>query len=133
MAGAANAEELLVLDHLIRNQSYTPTATWYIGLYTTLPADDASGGVEVSGGSYARQSVTASSGFNAASGGAVTNASAIDFGTASASWGTIVGFGLFTAVSGGTLKYFGSLSANKTVASGDGCKFNAGQLSVTLD
>jgi len=133
MAGLTNTQENAILDHIVRNQAYTPKTTWYVGLYTTLPADDGTGGVEVSGGSYARQSVTASSGFNAASAGLVDNAAAIDFGTATASWGTIVGFGLFDAVSAGTLHIFGSLTASKTVANGDGAKFLAGELNITLD
>lgn len=76
--------------------------TVYIGLFTTMPSDANAGGVEVTGGSYARVALTGL--LNAASGSApsqISNASAITFATATANWGTVVGFGLFDALTAG--------------------------------
>jgi hypothetical protein len=115
-----------ILNHVLRNTAYTSPTTIYVALFTTLPADDGTGGVEVSGGSYARQAVT----FAAPSSGAVANSGAVTFPTATASWGTVLGMGLFDAVSGGNLLYFGALVTSKTVDSGDQISFANAALSV---
>jgi hypothetical protein len=44
-----------VIDHLLRNQAYTPVATVYCSLHTADPG--LTGASEVTGGSYARQSI----------------------------------------------------------------------------
>jgi len=76
--------------------------TPYLALFTTLPGEDGTGGVEVSGGGYAR--VNVSSAFPTPSGtGSVTNSTDINFGTASGNWGNVKGVGILTAASGGQL------------------------------
>lgn len=104
--------------------------TPYIALYTTAPTD-AGGGVEVSGGSYARED---SSGKWAApaAGAIVTNADII-FTTATADWGDVVAFGIFDALAAGNLLYWGDLTATKTVNNGDTFKFLSGNLTLTED
>jgi len=52
MAGKSDYLENKVLDHVLRNTSYTPPATVYLGLFTANPTD-AGGGTEVSGNAYA--------------------------------------------------------------------------------
>ncbi len=82
----------------------------YCGLFTTAPTNDAgTGGVEVSGNAYARQSVPFGAP-NASSGGEPTtvpafstNSDFVLFPAASAAWGTIQAFGLFDSVSGGNM------------------------------
>lgn len=147
MAGKSDYLENKFIDWLFRGQSYTPPATLYIGLYTTVPSADAgTGGVEVSGGSYARASVAASlanwAGTQAAgstvassgTGGQTSNNNVITFAAPTANWGTIAGFGIFDAASGGNMLYFGSLTASKTVNNGDAAPaFAAGALTVTED
>jgi hypothetical protein len=108
-----------LLNHVLRNFAYTSPTTIYVALFTTLPADDGTGGVEVSGGSYGRQSVT----FNAPSGGQVTNNGAVTFPTATASWGTVVGMGLYDAAVAGNLLYYANLTSSKVVDSGDQLSF----------
>ena len=54
MAEFSNFMENKIIDHMLRNQAYTPPATVYVALYTSDPTD-ADTGTEVSGGSYARQ------------------------------------------------------------------------------
>lgn len=115
-----------ILNHVLRNTAYSSPTTIYVALFTTLPADDGTGGVEVTGGSYARQSVT----FAAPSGGSVANSGAVTFPTATASWGTVLGMGLFDAVSGGNLLYFGALATSKTVDNGDQISFANAALTV---
>jgi len=90
------------------------TPTVYVGLFTTAPTSDAgvTGAVEVTGGAYARVATsgatwatpTASSGSEpAVTAGFTTNAATITFPTSTASWGTVVAFGLFDASTGGNL------------------------------
>jgi hypothetical protein len=128
MAGFSDYYENKVIDHMLRNQAFTPPATVYVGLYTAAPTD-AGGGTEVSGGSYARQAVTLA----AASAGATQNSADITFPTATADWGTIVAAGLFDAASAGNLLAWNNLTASKTVNSGDTFKITAGSLTISVD
>ena len=130
MAGLSNFGEDLVLKWLFTTNSATRPTSWYVALYTVAPGESG-GGTEVSGGSYARQAGTFT-----VSGTAPTTASnsgAIEFPTATGSWGTIVAAGIFDASTSGNLIAFADLTASKTIASGDVLRFNAGTLTVTLD
>lgn len=115
-----------ILNHVLRNTAYTSPTTIYVGLFTAMPADDGTGGTEVSGGSYARQSVT----FAAPVTGQVANSALVQFPTATGAWGTILGMGLFDALTGGNLLYYGTLTASKTVGIGDQISFAASALTV---
>jgi len=130
MAGFTNYSEDLVLDWLLTNASATRPTAWYVALYTVAPGETG-GGTEVSGGSYARTAVTFT-----VSGTAPTTASnsgAVEFPTATGSWGTIVAAGIFDASTSGNLLAFANLTTSKTVDSGDVLRFNTGEIDVTLD
>lgn len=116
-----------VLLHVFDNTAYTSPSTVYVGLFTTDPTD-AGTGTEVSGGSYARQSAS----FTVSNNTATTDA-AIEFPTATASWGTITHVGLFDAVSSGNLLAHSSLTADKTIDSGDVLRIPSGDIDITLD
>lgn len=116
-----------VIDHLLRNQAFTPPATIYVALFTVAPTD-AGGGTEVSGGSYARTSFTLA----ASSGGASSNSATITFPTATGSWGTVVAFGVFDASTSGNLLFWADLAANKSVSSGETAEFASGELDVSV-
>lgn len=110
--------------------SGTP-ATWYIALFTAMPAADGTGGTEVAGGSYARVAVTNNAAnFPAAAARAKSNANAITFAQATAAWGTIVGIGFFEVLTVGTPKFIKTLVANKTIGNGDTFSIAATQLSL---
>jgi hypothetical protein len=120
--------ENTILNHVLRNTPYTPSTTIEVYLFTTLPAEAGTGGVEVSGGSYARQTVT----FGAPSGGTVANTGSVTFPQASASWGTVVGLGLYAnSGAGSQLLYFGALTTPKIVDIGDQLSFAASALTVS--
>lgn len=130
MAGLSNYGENLVLTWLLTTSSATRPTTWYVALYTVAPGEGG-GGTEVSGGSYARQAVTFT-----VSGTAPTqaaNSAAVEFPTASASWGTVVAAAIFDASTSGNLLAFADLTTSKTIDSGDVLRFNADTLVVTLD
>lgn len=122
-----------ILDHILGGSDYTRPATVYVAIYTATP-NDAGGGTEVSGGSYARAAVTNNAtNWPAASGGAKSNGSAITFPTPTAGWGTATSFGIFDASTGGNLLYYGNLSANKTIDIDDSVSFAIGALDITED
>jgi hypothetical protein len=110
-----------ITDHLFRGQSYTPPATLWFALFTASP-NDAGGGTEVSGGSYARASLAASlanfagtqgAGTTTASSGtsgATSNNVAVTFPTPTASWGTVTHIGVFDASTGGNLLFHNVLT-----------------------
>lgn len=79
----------------------------YIALFTAVGTDAGTGFTEVSGGSYARQSLAAS--FAAPSGTSpttiVSNA-AISFPTPTANWGTVIAFGIYDALTNGNLLFW---------------------------
>ena len=133
MAGSlSNVTENKVADHLVGKTSFTMPSVW-VGLWTATLDDTSTGSTsgEVSGGSYARKS-TAGSDWNAGSGGVVTNANALAFPTASASWGTVTHFALLDASSAGNIIGWADLTASKTIGNGDTAQFNAGALTVTV-
>jgi hypothetical protein len=117
-----------LLKHAFTNTTYTPAATMYVGLYTAAPTD-AGGGTQVSGGSYARTSVT----FTVSGTSTLcTNSAAVEFTAATASWGTIVAVGVFDASTAGNLLAWADLATNKTIDTGDIFRIPAGDLDITL-
>lgn len=132
MAGSkADYLELELLKWAIGQVNDLGTAcTPYIALYTTAPSD-AGGGVEVSGGSYARED--SSGKWAAPAAGAVANDAEIAFTQATGDWGTVLAFAILDAVSGGNFLYWGDLTASKVVNSGDTFKFPIGNVSLTED
>jgi hypothetical protein len=124
-----------ILDHILGNASWGPAATVYVGLWTATLSDTSTGATagEVSGGSYARVAVTNNAtNFPAASGGAKTTGAAVDFGTASGSWGTVTDWCIVDSSSGaGNIYYYGTLTASKTIASGDSAQFASGDIDIT--
>jgi len=143
MSAMSDYLENKLVDQLFRGQAAPTTTTLYVGLFTAAPSDSG-GGTEVSGGSYARTSVssslanwagTQSSGSTTASsgtGGSTSNNNAITFATPSATWGTVTHFGIFDAASAGNLLFWGALTISKTVNQSDTVTFPAGSLSVTF-
>jgi hypothetical protein len=134
MAGGKSDDlENKILDHVLGGGDYTRLATVYVALFTVTPSDSG-GGTEVSGGAYARVAVTNNAtNFPAASGGAKSNGTAITFPAASANWGTVVAFAIMSASSGGVILYWGPVSPNKAVNSGDTASFAIGDLDITED
>ncbi len=117
-----------LLKHAFTNTSYTPASSLYVALYTVAPSDTG-GGTEVSGGSYARTSVSFSV---SGTGTLCTNSAAVEFAAATASWGTIVAVSIYDNTSGGNMLAWADLATNKTIDSGDIFRIPAGDLDITL-
>lgn len=135
MAGSlSDYAENKVLDHLTGKTSFTmPTIS--VGLLLGNPgeANSGAGWMEVAHASGYERVATAGADWNAASGGATSNANAITFPQASGSWGTVMYFGLFdSAVVGeGNLIAYGDLTTSKAIDNGDTAQFAAGELDLT--
>jgi hypothetical protein len=127
MAEMSNFLEDALINATLRATTYTSVATVYVSLWTSDPTD-AGSGTEVSGGSYARTSVT----FAAPSNGVTTNDADVTFPTATASWGVVGWIGINDAATSGNLLYHTALDTSKTIDSGDIFKISTGNLSVTL-
>lgn len=117
-----------LLDHALGTGAFTSPGTVYVSLYTSDPTD-ADSGTEVSAGGYARQSAA----FDAAASGSSSNTADVEFGPATASWGTVTHVAIHDADTAGNLLFHGSLSASKTIATDDSLKIAAGNLSITFD
>lgn len=144
MAAMSDWLENGLVDLILRNQTLTIPAALHVALYTAAPSDSG-GGTEVTGGSYARVSVTRnltnwagtqSAGSTTAStgtGGQTSNNGAITFPAPTANWGTVTHFGIFDAATGGNLLFHGALTTAKTVNNGDAApSFNAAALTITF-
>ena len=130
MAALSDFAENKVLDAILRGQALGAPVTHHVGLYTTNPSDTG-GGVEVTGGAYARVAVTA--GLAAWSGsqtpgttvastgtdGTIENNAAITFPAPTANWGIVTGFGIFDAATAGNMWIYAPLTINKTINNGD--------------
>jgi hypothetical protein len=128
MAELSNYLENKLLDHVLRNVSYTSPTTVYVGLFTADPTD-AGTGTEVSGGSYARQIVSVTT----ATGGIVTSSADVTFPQCTASWGTVSHIGLLDALSSGNLLMHTALTTSRSIETGDVLKISTGSLTASLD
>ena len=106
---------------------------YYLAFFTASPSETG-GGKEVSGGSYARKSVSFTVPATATDGTtSMKNSATIEFPTASADWGTVVGWGIFDAATGGNLYWYGSLTVTKSLTANDTILIHAGELVLTID
>lgn len=132
------------IDSFLRGQSFTNPTTVYIALDTTAGSASACG-TEPSTGAYARVAVTSalanwagtqSAGSTTASSGTTgttSNNAAITFPAPTANWGTIVGFCVMDAASGGNLLFYAALTTSKTVNNGDAApSFAVGALTFQI-
>lgn len=144
MAAMSDYLENKLIDQVFRGQAYTFPTSLYIGLLTVAPTDSTAG-TEVSGSAYARVTVantlanwagTQGAGTTVASSGTTgttSNNAIISFPTPTATWGTVVAFGIYDAASAGNLLFYGTLSVAKTINNGDTVTFPAAALSIQID
>ena len=127
MSEISNYLENALINVTLRNTAYTTPTTVYLALYTSDPTD-ADTGTEVSGGDYARQSIT----MGAPSNGVSVSSADISFPQCTVSWGTVAFVGIRDASTAGNLLYHSPLTVSKAIDVGDIFKVAAGSLSVTL-
>lgn len=138
MSAASNYLEQKILDHVLRYASapYTAPTTLYIGLFKNTSGNAATNleaGTltdEVSGGSYARKTVTFGAA-NATTGVIATNAT-VTFDEASATWGTITHVAIMDALTAGNVLFWGAVTTSKLIEAGDTFQITSGSLTITL-
>jgi hypothetical protein len=122
------------LDRALGAQAFTDPATVYLALFTSAPSASG-GGTEVSGGSYARKSVTNNNtNFPDSILGTGEKFLGVDtpFTAATGSWGVITHVGLFDASTAGNLLHFGALASPVTIGTGDIFRFPLGNGGLLL-
>jgi len=125
----SNYLETEILDHVFGGNAYTAPSTLYLALFTSNPAEDGSGTeVSTSGTAYARQTVTFT-----VSGNTATTDAAVEFPTATASFGTVSHIGVYDASTAGNLLGYAALTTAKAIDTGDVLRVPAGDLDITLD
>lgn len=149
MAGFTNFLRNALIDWFHRAESFTPPATMYVALCTTAPTA-ATPGTEVStsGTSYGRVGITSSllnwAGTQAAlsttvssgTSGNTSNNSAVNYGTATASWGTVSHWEIYDAATAGNRLFYGTIvdgagsPSPRTIATGDPVSFPASAIVV---
>ena len=122
-----NFLETEILDHVFAGAAYSAPSQHYLGLFTAAPGE-AGGGTELSGSAYARRPVDFST-----SGATTSNDAAIEFATATGSWGTVTHVGVFDAATSGNLMAYATLSSSKAIATGDVFRVPTGDLDITLN
>lgn len=123
----SNSFETVVLNWAFTGNAATRPTAWYIALFTTDPGE-ASGGTEVSGGGYVRQSVSFT-----VTGDTATNSAAVEFPEATASYGTVTHIAVMDASTAGNQIAYAALSASKAIDTGDILRIPAGDLDITLN
>src|SRR5574340_618463 len=133
-----------VIDATLRAQAIGTPATWYIALYTACPTDNTAG-TEVAGGGYARAAVAAglanwagtqaagSTTASSGTGGTTSNNAAISFPTPTASWGTVVCWGITDALTAGNVWIYSALTVSKTINIDDAVSFGIGAATFQID
>jgi hypothetical protein len=131
-SGATNILEDLIIKHIFRTGTWAKPTTLKIKLFTAAPGE-AGGGTEVTGGSYAQQTLdpldanwAATSGGN----GLTSNSSAITYPAPTANWGTVTDM----AITDGTDQWiYGTLTNSRVISNGDSAPtFAIGALTVTV-
>lgn len=118
-----------LLDHLFGKASFTMPST-YVAVSSTAPASDDTNVTEPGNG-YAREQVLAA-GWNAASGGVITNNGVIQFNEATGTWSTPSHFLVYDALTSGNLLWFGSIDSPEAIGDQDTLEFGDTLIDFTV-
>lgn len=121
----SNTAENRVMDWLMGGSPTAPDPDLTVALVTAA-GDDATAGTEVTGGSYARQTLTVGS----ASGGAVSNSADLVFSDMPAC--TVVGWEIWDSAGSPVRWWYGPLDTNRTLLAGDEYRIPAGSLDLSI-
>lgn len=114
-----------LLDALVGTSAYTVTTPVKLALMTANGSDSAPG-TEVTGGSYARQTIA----FDAAASGSISNNAAISFTGMPAC--TVVGIEIWDNAGSPKRLAYGPLTASRTVSAGDTVQFASSSVTLSL-
>jgi hypothetical protein len=124
-----NAEATRLLSASLGIASYTaPTAPLRLALFTVTGSASAAG-TEVTGGSYARQSLA--SAFGTVTNGQVTNTATVTFTAMPAA--TVTAAEVYDSAGSPRRAWWAALAASKTVGAGDTLSFSASALNFNAN
>jgi len=133
MANLSNYTEGLIATWLAGGAAPSVLTTVFLDVYSTLPAEDGSGGTSVYQtltGVAGRKSLTTVSSFTATADLVKNNLIEL---TANAGACTIVGFAIWTANTSGSMIYYGSITSQPiTIGAGDTVRFDANAITLTV-
>jgi len=115
-----------ILDHILQTGSYSPAATVYLGLSTADPTDAGSGWADPTYTGYARKAIA----FGAAASRRITQNADVTFDPCTAGSSTVSHWGIWSAVSGGTLLAYGAFSTPKSIVAGNTPKVVSAEIYV---
>ena len=114
-----------LLNHLLRNDQMVSPSVVYLALFTSDPTEDATG-IEVSGGSYSRQTIT----FASPASGISLSSAQVTFPVATFTWGEITHGAIFDSQAGGNMLFFAEFPSPKTIQATDQLVLGSGNISV---
>lgn len=120
-----NTAENKMLDALVGTASYSANTPIKLAL-VTADGNDATAGTEVSGGSYARQTIT----FGSASSGSISNNATVSFTGMPTC--TVTGIELWDSAGTPVRLAYGPLNASKSLTSGDTLEFSVSSITLSL-
>ena len=137
---ASNIGNLAVqmgINQLLGQTAPSAMASVYLALFTTTPTSltAGTGGTEVSTNNYARCTVTNNTTnwpVISSTTRVKTNGADFTFATPSGSWGTVVGWGIYDAITTGNWLLGGTLTAPVAIGDGSTNKFVAGAITITF-
>lgn len=123
-----------------KTKTLTAPTDVYLALSSNDPEADNGTFAELSGGGYSRVHITTTNGnypnmMGAPTGRSITNNKQINWNKATAKWQDIKGFALFTALTGGTMIYYGKITnaeGKVSVDSGAVALFDPGALKISI-
>lgn len=115
-----------LINHILRDITYTSGASVWVALYTVSPSDSKKIG-EVSGGGYTRQNA-----YFYVSGTSASNIFPIEFPEATGAWGNIVGVGIMDAATDGNMLYWGVLNNTIGINTGEIFSIGGNMLNIQL-
>lgn len=127
-----------ILQFLFKNNTESfasPGDNIYVGLATAVSSAEGGSVTEATFGNYARQQVAASAWTVPAvstDAQVASNSANIEFPASSGTSNTITHAFVADASSSGNILFVGALDANKTIATGDIFRINAGNFSIEL-
>ncbi len=133
MANLSNYTENLIATWLAGSTALSQLTTVYLDVYSTLPAEDGTGGTSVYQtltGSAGRKSLPTATSFTATADQVKNNLIEL---TTNAGACTIVGFAVWTANTSGSMIYYGSITGQPiTIGAGDTVRFDANAITLTV-
>ena len=130
----SNYAEDKILDHLCGKgaRDFTSPATLAVAMASAISGSEPVTVTEfANANSYARTAVT----FAAASSGSTANSGDVTFPTATGNQGTCTKIAVYDSLTygGGNLLFYGTLTASKTIETGDTFEIKVDNLTVNLD